>query len=97
MPNPSLSPAELRNQAARMSSLMNDYDSLFSELVRILHTVNNNWSENLSNNFEGKISSAKQCCAVILDTLQFGIDAANQSADSFESIDIVLSNRLSDL
>lgn len=97
MPNLSLSPAELRNQAARMHSLMNDYDSLFSELIRILRTVNDNWSENLSNNFEGKLSSAQHCCAVILDTLQFGMDAANQSADSFEGIDAVLSSKLSDL
>lgn len=92
----SLSPTELLNQADQMFTLMSSYDSLFMEVRHILHTVNDNWSENLANNFEGKIASSCRCCEVVMDVLQFGGDAARKSAEQFQQIDTVLAAALSE-
>lgn len=90
----SLTPELLKSQAGQMESLMNQYDSLFSGVTCTLNAVNGNWSENLSNNFAAKITSAQKSFSGILDTLQYGANAASASAASFEEIDTSLSKAL---
>lgn len=82
-----ITPAELRSQAAEMTSLRAEYERLFSDLDTVLNRANDAWSENLSRNFVGKITTTKKSCSSILEALDWGINAANKSADSFESVD----------
>lgn len=86
----SLDPQELKNQALQMSTLGAEYETLFSGVNSILVNVNSNWSQNLSNNFSGKISAAQRSFSQVTDMLKFGADAANSSAESYENIDIQL-------
>ena len=92
----SLDPQELKNQALQMSTLGAEYETLFSGVNSILVNVNSNWSQNLSNNFSGKISAAQRSFSQVTDMLKFGADAANSSAESFESIDFSLSRVMGD-
>lgn len=89
-----ITPAELRSQAAEMASLRTEYENLFSNVTGVLHATNAAWSENLSHNFVGKITSTQKSCSSILATLQWGSDAAVKSAESFESIDSALASGL---
>lgn len=89
-----ITPAELRSQAAEMASLRTEYENLFSNVTSVLHATNAAWSENLSHNFVGKITSTQKSCSSILATLQWGSDAAVKSAESFESIDSALAGGL---
>ena len=89
-----ITPAELRTQAAELNSLRAEYESLFSNLNSVLNRTNDAWSENLSHNFVGKISSTQKSCSSILEALQWGSTAATKSAESFETIDNTLANGL---
>lgn len=89
-----ITPAELRTQAAELNSLRVEYESLFSNLNSVLNRTNDAWSENLSHNFVGKISSTQKSCSSILEALQWGSTAATKSAESFETIDNTLANGL---
>lgn len=89
-----ITPAELRSQAAEMAALRAEYENLFSNLDTVLSRTNDAWSENLSHNFVGKISSTKKSCSGILEALQWGVNAATKSADSFESVDIAMATGL---
>lgn len=89
-----ITPAELRTQAAELNSLRAEYESLFSNLNSVLNRTNDAWSENLSHNFVGKISSTQKSCSSILEALQWGSTAAIKSAESFETIDNTLANGL---
>ena len=89
-----ITPAELRTQAAELNSLRAEYESLFSNLNSVLNRTNDAWSENLSHNFVGKISSTQKSCSSILEALQWGSTAATKSAESFETVDNTLANGL---
>ena len=89
-----ITPSELRTQAAELNSLRAEYESLFSNLNSVLNRTNDAWSENLSHNFVGKISSTQKSCSSILEALQWGATAATKSAESFETIDNTLANGL---
>ena len=89
-----ITPAELRTQAAELNSLRAEYESLFSNLNSVLNRTNDAWSENLSHNFVGKISSTQRSCSSILEALQWGSTAATKSAESFETVDNTLANGL---
>ena len=89
-----ITPAELRTQAAELNSLRAEYESLFSNLNSVLNRTNDAWSENLSHNFVGKISSTQKSCSSILEALQWGSAAATKSAESFETVDNTLANGL---
>lgn len=91
-----ITPAELRTQAAELNSLRAEYESLFSNLNSVLNRTNDAWSENLSHNFVGKISSTQKSCSSILEALQWGSTAATKSAESFETIDNTLANGLNE-
>ena len=89
-----VTPAELRMQASELDSLRSEYESLFSNLNSVLNKTNAAWSENLSHNFVGKITSTQKSCSSILEALQWGSTAAAKSADGFESIDSALAREL---
>ena len=91
-----ITPAELRTQAAELNSLRAEYESLFSNLNSVLNRTNDAWSENLSHNFVGKISSTQKSCSSILEALQWGSTAATKSAESFETVDNTLANGLNE-
>jgi len=85
-----LTPEELIAQSERMMGLKEQYNTLFQDINGILNTINTSWSENLSNNFSGKLSSAQKSFEKITDLLQIGSDTARNSASGFQSIDQVL-------
>ena len=85
-----LTPTELKSQASEMTSLMEEYESLFGSVTNILNDTNNHWSANLSHNFAGKITSAQKGFSTVIDMLQYGATAASSSAESFEGIDAQL-------
>ena len=61
-----VTPAELRMQASELDSLRSEYEGLFSNLNSVLNKTNDAWSENLSHNFVGKITSTQKSCSSIL-------------------------------
>ncbi len=86
-----LTPTELLNQSQEMINLKARYEELFQSVDGILNQVNGSWSENLANNFSGKISAARSSFSRVTDMLQAGADAAGGSAASFVSLDRQLS------
>lgn len=88
-----LDAAELKYQASEMTALGTEYEHLFSSVSSILKDVNNNWSPNLANNFSGKIASAQKGFSNVVEMLNFGAEAANSSAESFENIDVVIAQK----
>ncbi len=86
-----VTPEELQAQATEMKNLENDFSLLFSGVSDVLKKVNNNWSPNLSNNFEGKINSAQKSFSAITQELKTGADVANTCAVTYQSVDSELS------
>ena len=86
-----LTPEELLSQSQEMSSLKNQYESLFQSVDGILNDVNNSWSENLANNFSGKLAAAKNSFSKVTQMLQVGAEITGTSAKTFESVDQQLS------
>lgn len=82
-----LDPEVLLAQAGEMQSLTAEYESLFSKVTGTLNDTNNNWSELLAHNFAGKISSAQQSFASIIELLSSGAAAAKNSATTMQSVD----------
>ena len=85
-----LTPAELLSQSAEMKSLQAEYDGLFGSVGGLLADINRSWSPNLSNNFSGKIASAKNSFSDLLGLLSQGADIAADSARTYESVDNLL-------
>lgn len=85
-----ITPEELKGQAAQMTSLQSQYESLFRSVTSELRGMNQNWSSLLANNFMGKINSAGKGFSVIESILQTGASAALQSARTLESVDEAL-------
>lgn len=88
-----LTPSELMAQSSEMASLKAEYEVFFQDVSQILGQVNMNWSANLSNNFEGKITSAKNSFIQINNMLQLGADVAAKSASGFSNVDDLLSKQ----
>ena len=89
-----LTPAQLLAQSQEMLSLQKDYESLFQETSTLLNQINGNWSANLANNFLGKITSAQKGFGHICDMLEQGGNLAAVSANTFESMDSLLSKAM---
>ena len=87
-----LSPADLMAQSAKLSSLQGEFETLFSSITSELNSVNSNWSTNLANNFAGKITSAQNGLAQVVQLLGNGAKAAATSAETFSSVDTALQN-----
>lgn len=86
-----LTPEELLSQSQEMASLQDQYESLFQNVDGILNEVNASWSENLANNFSGKLSAAKNSFSKVSQMLQVGAEITGTSAKTFESVDQQLS------
>ena len=91
----SLTPETLLAQGTEMENLTSEFESLFSQITNTLNDTNSNWSENLARNFSGKIGSAQQSFRAITEFLKSGSQAARNSAQTFSSIDVSLSNAMS--
>lgn len=91
----SLTPETLLAQGTEMENLTSEFESLFSNITNTLNDTNSNWSENLARNFSGKIGSAQQSFRAITEFLKSGSQAARNSAQTFSSIDVSLSNAMS--
>lgn len=89
-----LTPAELLAQSREMLSLRDEYEAIFKSSQAVLSTVNGNWSACLSRNFLGKLSSAEKGFSQILGMLENGGNLAAQSANSYESVDSLLSKQI---
>ena len=89
-----LTPAELLAQSQEMLSLRDEYEAIFKSSQAVLSTVNGNWSVNLSRNFLGKLASAEKGFSQILGMLENGGNLAAQSANTYESVDSLLSKQI---
>lgn len=88
--NIKLTPELLQSQAVEMRALSEAYEELFGGVTKVLGAVNEEWSENLANNFASKIKSAQNSFLKVTGMLTAGADAAKNSAQVFESIDEAL-------
>lgn len=91
-----LTPAELLEQSHEMIQIKNQYELIFKNVSNVLKEVNENWSDNLANNFGGKISAAQKSFEKIEVMLQVGSDIAQQSANAFQNADSNLA-KISDM
>ena len=82
-------------QSGSMKTLKEDYSAMFSKVVSILGEMNNGWSENLSNNFSGKITTAQKGFAKIVEMLECGENTAKEAATSFEDINNIMARQMS--
>lgn len=89
-----LTPAELLAQSQEMLSLQQEFEGLFQKTSSVLEQVNSDWSENLANNFVGKLTSAQKSFVQVVSMLAQGGSVAATSAKSFESIDSLLAKNM---
>ena len=85
-----ITPELLNNQAILLSSLQEEYESLFSSVSSDLNRMNGNWSSLLANNFSGKINSAQKSFSNVVSMLEAGAKAATESANTMQSVDQAL-------
>lgn len=76
-------PELLAQQGAQMQSLMQNYQSLFAKVSKVLNAVNTYWSPNMSNNFSGKITAAQKTFETIVSMLSHGSSAAKFASSTF--------------
>lgn len=82
-----LTPELLIQQSQEMMALKGQYETLFENLLKDLNGMNASWSENLSNNFVGKISSAQKGFAGVAKMLENGSYAAILAANGLGETD----------
>lgn len=90
-----LNASELIAQSQSMKTLKEEYDTMFNQVVSILNEMNEGWSENLSNNFSGKITTAQKGFAKIIEMLDCGETVAKEAATSFEDVNAVMARQIS--
>ena len=82
-----LTPELLIQQSQEMMNLKSQYENLFEALLKDLNGMNASWSENLSNNFVGKIANAQKGFAGVAKMLENGSYAAILSANNLGGTD----------
>lgn len=92
--NIQLSATELISQSESLRNLKEEYSALFSSVRTTLSDMNEGWSENLANNFIGKIATAQKGFAKIVEMLECGENVARETATSFEDINAVMARTL---
>ncbi|MBR1759332.1 MAG: hypothetical protein IJ744_11515 [Lachnospiraceae bacterium] len=85
-----ITPEELLSQAAEMTSLRNEYETLFQRVDTALKDTNENWSAYLARNFCGKITSVKKAEEGILTLLDYAAFSPKLSAEGFVELDEML-------
>lgn len=90
-----LDAAELLSQSESLKSLGDEYDAMFTKVTSILNEMNDGWSENLANNFVGKISTAQKGFSKIVEMLMCGQTVAKEAATSFEDVNAVMARQIS--
>ena len=90
-----LNAAELMTQSESMKTLKDEYDAMFTKVTSILNEMNDGWSENLANNFVGKISTAQKGFSKIVEMLMCGQTVAKEAATSFEDVNAVMARQIS--
>ena len=74
-----LSFEELIAQSQSMKTLKDEYDAMFTQVVSILNEMNEGWSDNLANNFAGKITTAQKGFSKIVEMLECGENVAKEN------------------
>ena len=90
-----LNATELIAQSDSMKALREEYNAMFSQVSSVLNQMNDGWSENLANNFTGKIATAQKGFAKIVEMLECGEMVAKEAATSFEDINAVMARQIS--
>lgn len=88
---------ELLSQSESLRQLANDYEALFTKTTSIFHEMNDGWSENLANNFIGKISVAQKSFSKIVEMLGVGESVAKETATSFEDVNAVMARTIANI
>ena len=78
-----VTPEILAGQSAEMSSLMAEYESLFTSVSSLLTEINGSWSPNMANNFSGKIQSAQKSFSNVVGMLGNGASAAKAASQIY--------------
>ncbi len=86
--------ADLVAQANTMKTLKEDYNALFGQVVSILNEMNDGWSENLSNNFSTKITTAQKGFAKIVEMLESGETVAKEASTGFTEINAAMAKQI---
>lgn len=95
MANIKLDPALLTSQSQQMNALAGEYQNLFSSVVATLKSMDDCWSEVLSANFTGKITTAQNSFSNVTELLQQGGQAAQLAATTLQDVDTALANIMS--
>lgn len=82
-----LRPEELLAQSSEMADLKAEYEDFFQGVTGVLNSINRSWSENLSNNFSGKILTAQNSFGRVTGMLQAGVSATQNAANTFGTVD----------
>lgn len=90
-----LDPALLTSQSQQMNALAGEYQNLFSGVVATLKSMDDCWSEVLSANFTGKITTAQNSFSNVTELLQQGAQAAQLAATTLGDVDAALANVMS--
>lgn len=80
-----LTPELLFEQSEQMTSLMNEYETLFKAVTQACQGMNASWSENLAKNFAGKIDAAQKSFMSISNMFGNGALAAKTVGLTFEN------------
>ncbi len=92
--NQKINSEQLLEQSNQLKALKEEYNAMFSNVTSILNEMNEGWSENLSNNFSTKISTAQKGFAKIVEMLECGEVVAKESANSFEDVNNVMARSI---
>lgn len=90
-----LTPELLLEQSQEMFSICAAYENLFSNISSDLNGINGGWSDLLSNNFSGKISSAQKAFSGALTMLRNSAGSARTVAEVAQEMDAAWSSRIS--
>lgn len=82
-----LTPELLLEQSQEMFSLCSAFETLFGNITSDLNGINNSWSDLLSNNFSGKISSAQKAFSGTLVMLRNSASSAQMVAEAAQETD----------
>ena len=82
-----LTPELLLEQSQEMFSLCSTFETLFGNITSDLNGINHSWSDLLSNNFSGKLSSAQKAFSGTLVMLRNSASSAQMVAQAAQEAD----------
>ena len=82
-----ITPSLLREQSLRMEKLSSRFETLLNSVTQDLNQINSSWSDRLSNNFTGKISTAQKSFLGALSMLLMTSESTKNAANVIEEFE----------